>query len=110
MFKMKKHPYVIYMFLAFAPLLLLWCCRRYCCGDKNKDSRGRYSTIVAQYGDMSYDNTFSDDYSAEGGSFDGDDLEESSWGKSNRKRVLEMTNISDSEQHNGGLSLEEMNG
>ena len=53
---------------------------------------------------MSYDNTFSDDYSADG-SFDGD-IEES-WGKSG-KRVLEMGNVS--EQNGGELSLEEMNG
>jgi hypothetical protein len=103
----KEHPYVVYTLLAFVPLLLILCCRRYCCADKFKDSRGRYSTIAAQYGDMSYDNTFSDDYSAEGGSDDGDDLEES-WGKSGGKRVLEMTNIS--ERNNGDLSLEEMNG
>lgn len=107
--RFEEYPFVFYAVLAFVPLLLICCCRRYCCRP-SKESRGEYRAVAAQYGDMSFDNTFSDNYSDDGMSDDDNGMEdvEESWGKSG-KRVLEMGTIKKGES-NGGLSLEEMNG
>jgi hypothetical protein len=107
--RFEEYPFVFYAVLAFVPLLLICCCRRYCCRP-GKESRGEYRAVAAQYGDMSFDNTFSDNYSDDGMSDDDNGMEdvEESWGKSG-KRVLEMGTIKKGEP-NGGLSLEEMNG
>jgi hypothetical protein len=83
--------------LAILPLLLICLCRRYCCGgDKGNDNIGQYREVAAQYGDVNFDNTFSDAYSDDGSAGDDDDDDddgggdvEESWGKSG-KQVLEM--------------------
>lgn len=90
------------IFLAFAPLVLICLCRRYCCS-KPVDTRGEYRAVAAQYGDMTFDDAFADTYSDD----EQDDLEDDSWGKAGRS-ALEMSTLG--KEVNGGLSLEEMNG
>lgn len=107
-----------YGFFAFLPLILIGCCYKYCCGggrgkDGGKGGRGEYRAIANTYGDASFDNAFSDNFSDdEDGDGDGDDLEaDASWGKSNGRRVLEMTDLGNNTGRDDlGLSLEEMNG
>ena len=60
--------------------------------------------MAAQYGNMGYDNTFSEVYSDDE---DDMDLEDDSWGKSDR-RTLEMSNLGNG--HDDKLSMSEMNG
>jgi hypothetical protein len=96
--KINENPLAVYSILAILPLLLICLCRRYCCGgDKGNDNRGQYREVAAQYGDVNFDNTFSDAYSDDGSAGDDDDDDdddgggdvEESWGKSG-KQVLEM--------------------
>lgn len=97
--------FAAYAILIFMPLLLICCCWRYCCkGRSEKDTRGEYRTVAAQYGNMGYDNTFSEVYSDDE---DNGDLEDDSWGKSGR-RTLEMSNLGNG--HDEKLSMSEMNG
>ena len=68
--------------------------------------------MAARYGDMGYDNTFSDTLSDDEDDDDffnghGDVEQDDSWGRSG-KRTLEMSSLG--YERNGGLSLEEMNG
>jgi hypothetical protein len=110
--QIEESPLAVYSILAILPLLLICVCRRYCCGgDKANDERGQYREVAAQYGDVNFDNTFSDAYSDDGSAVDDDGDVEESWGKSG-KRVLEMGTIRNGNgaERNGGLSLEEMNG
>lgn len=99
------HPMASFSSLALLPLLLICCWRRYC---SKTDARGEYRAVAAQYGDINFDNTFSDTYSddEDEDGFGNGDVEDS-WGKSGR-RTLEMSSIG--KERNGGLSLEEMNG
>ena len=96
-----------YVSLAGAGLLLAFlfcCCCKFCCRKSKKadETRGKYRQIANTYGDPSYDNAFSADYSD-----DEDDLEDATWGQSNGRKVLEMKDLG---RRGGGLSLEEMNG
>ena len=113
------NPLLVLGVFAFVPLFLLCCCRWYCIRRSNarRDERGDYRAVAARYGDMRYDNTFSDTMSDDGDydDYDDDDFfnghgdveQDDSWGRSG-KRTLEMSNLGD--ERNGGLSLEEMNG
>lgn len=89
-----EYPLAVFAILAFVPMILLCCLRKYC-RDKSNDTRGEYRAVAAQYGNMGYDNTFSDAYSDdEDDDFvNGDgDVEDDSWGKSG-KRSLEMAGM-----------------
>ena len=108
------NPYLVLGVLAFVPLFLLCCCRWYCLRRSNarRDERGDYRAVAARYGDMGYDNTFSDTLSDDEDDDDffnghGDVEQDDSWGRSG-KRTLEMSSLG--YERNGGLSLEEMNG
>lgn len=107
----QNNPLVVLALLAFLPLFLLCCCRRYCCRSKSaEDTRGEYRAVAARYGDMTFDNTFSDTLSdEEDDDFENGygDIEDDSWGQSG-KRTLEMSSLGN--ERDGGLSLEEMNG
>ncbi|CAJ1965769.1 unnamed protein product [Cylindrotheca closterium] len=59
-----KNTYVLGGVGSILLLLLLCICRKCCCRSSRADERGQYRQVAAQYGDMKYDNTFSDDYSA----------------------------------------------
>jgi len=108
---------ILYGFLAFLPLLLICCCYKYCCGgnQKGRDVKGEYRVVANTYGDASFDNAFSDNFSddededfgskSNGNENNNGDVEES-WGKSGGKRVLEMSKLAAKDD----LSLEEMNG
>lgn len=50
------------LFLLCILRCLCCCCRR----SKSADEKGQYRQVAAQYGDSKYDNTFSDDFSADG--------------------------------------------
>jgi len=94
------HSLGFFVAVAMVPILLLCICRRFCCSGK-QDSRGEYRAVAARYGDMSFDNTFSDNFSDE--ELEGDP--EEAWGKSG-KRVMEMGSVTNGDR----LSLEEVNG
>ncbi|KAL3935893.1 MAG: hypothetical protein SGBAC_008672, partial [Bacillariaceae sp.] len=59
-----KNTYVLGGVGSILILLLLCICRKCCCRSSRRDERGQYRQVADQYGDMKYDNTFSDDYSA----------------------------------------------
>jgi hypothetical protein len=107
----QDHPLPVLVVLALVPLFLLCCLRKYCCRSKSAgDARGAYRAVAARYGDMAYDNTFSDTLSDdEDDDFHNGngDIEDDSWGRSG-KRSLQMSNLG--RKRNDGLSLEEMNG
>ena len=106
----EGHPLATYAMIAFVPLLLICCMRKYCRPKSALDTRGQYRAVAAQYGNMGYDNTFSDTFSDDE---DDDfvngngDIEDDSWGKSG-KRTLELPSLR--KEQNGGLTLAEMNG
>jgi hypothetical protein len=103
---MKEHPYIFYGSFALFSFVLVCCLRRIC--KVGNDSRGEYRAVAAQYGDMRFDNTFSDDYSTDGSLSLGEDEDiEESWSKSG-KRALEMGSLGSDK--NDGLTLEELNG
>ena len=106
------------------PLLLICVCykycRRCCCGGSTKDdARGEYRTIAATYGDASYDNAFSENFSDDE---DDNAFQDDSWDQAGGKRVLELGTLGKNTKSNGDagrsqrvgangrLSLEEMNG
>ena len=98
-------PLAAYLILLALPLLLICCCWRFCCRSKSAtDTKGEYRAVAAQYGNMGYDNTFSEVYSDDE---DDMDLEDDSWGKSGR-RTLEMSNLGNG--NDDKLSMSEMNG
>jgi hypothetical protein len=126
-----QHPYMCFgFFFLVLPCLIIVLLRRRLQQGRD-DSRGEYRTVAEG---MRFDNTFSDDYSADGeddfsdlngntGSNNGNgnngngDVEES-WSKSG-KRVIEMGNMGGKSASKSGsssspsedeLSLEEMNG
>ena len=106
-------------------MFAICCCWKHYCGGKSKGKdgqRGEYRAVASTYGDASFDNAFTDNFSDDddddfgfmnerntrndnNNNIDGD--VEESWGKSGGKRVLEMSNLSSSQDN---LSLEEMNG
>jgi hypothetical protein len=111
--------------LVFVPLILICIfykyCRRCCCGDSIKeDARGEYRAIAATYGDASYDNAFSENFSDD--EEDDNAFQDDSWDQAGGKRVLELGTLGKSAKSNGSggpnrrigangrLSLEEMNG
>jgi len=116
---------LIYTVFAFFPLFVICCCWKHYCGGKSKGKdgqRGEYRAVASTYGDASFDNAFTDNFSDDddddfgfmnerntrndnNNNIDGD--VEESWGKSGGKRVLEMSNLSSTQDD---LSLEEMNG
>jgi hypothetical protein len=84
-------------------LLLLCCCYScYFLGSRRRDDRGEYRAVAARFG-KSDDNAF-DDASSDGSFFDDEDFEDH-W-PPNQRMSLEMI----SQERNGGLTLEEMNG
>jgi hypothetical protein len=93
-----------FMVAVSVPFIIIVCCLLKFCFGKSKEQdtgRGKYRAI---------DNAFSDNVFSEDFSDDEDDLEnDSSWGESNGKRVLEMSKI---RRRNGDadLDLQEMNG
>jgi len=99
-----------YGVLAFLPLLIIGCCWKYCCGRSktNNSDKGEYRAVNNIYGDASYDNAFSEDFSDDDVGAD-DDLEDATWGGSNGRRVLEMSDLG-RRKGDGDLSLNEMNG
>jgi hypothetical protein len=107
----SQHSLGFYAGASLIPILLLFCLGRYVCRPKRPgDTRGEYRAVAARYGDMGYDNTFSDAMSDDEDDdfMDGHgDIEDDSWGKAG-KRTLELPKFK--KERNGGLSLKEMNG
>jgi hypothetical protein len=64
------NPYLLVGVAAMIPLLLICICRRWCCRGSSADDKGQYRQVAAQYGHSKYDNTFSDEYSADGSTGD----------------------------------------
>jgi hypothetical protein len=64
------NPFLLVGVAAMIPLLLICICRRWCCGGSSDEDKGQYRQVAAQYGDSKYDNTFSDEYSADGSTGD----------------------------------------
>ena len=99
-----KNTSTAFMLAVSLPFIIIACCLLKFCFGKSKQQdtgRGKYRAIDTAFSD----NVFSEDFSD-----DEDDLEnDSSWGESNGKRVLEMSKI---RQRNGDadLDLQEMNG
>ena len=98
-------------FGALVGALLFFCCL--CClclqnqRRRRRDNLGEYRAVRATFG--SARDTAFDDAASEGSYYDDDDdddYEEDDWKTGNRKASLEMV----SREHNGGLTLEEMNG
>lgn len=110
---------LVYSTVSFVPLLLILCCWKYYYGGKSKgnDVRGDYRAVSATYGDASFDNAFSDNFS------DDDDEDFGIIGTDRRKSnntveieeswaygstsTLEMSNLGNTQED---LSLNEMNG
>lgn len=84
-------------------ILLLCVLRCFCvCRQRRRDDLGEYRAVAAKFG-SAHDNAFDD--AASEGSFYDEDAEDDEWA-SGHKANLEMV----SREHNGGLTLEEMNG
>ena len=92
---------LLLILVAAVGVICLW--RSYKRRQADTAARGEYRAVAARYGDMSFDNTFSDVLSD-------DELEDDSWNVAGGKRVLEMSTLSNGRGDDDGLSLEEMNG
>lgn len=101
-----------FFFVGMSTILIFCLCRCfYCPGSQRvikKDDRGEYRAVAEQYGTCNDEVFFADGFSAPG-SFDEDDEEyQDDWSAGVSKSSIEM--VSQKEERNGGLTLEEMNG
>jgi len=65
-----SNPYVLGGAASIVLILLLCICRKCCCRPSRADEQGQYRQVAAKYSQMKYDDTFSDDYSADGSTGD----------------------------------------
>jgi len=108
----NDHPTVFFTLLV--ALVLLCLCRRRLFGHTGQQdataARGQYRAVADHYADIAFDDTFEDDFSAgdENEDYMSDDDDEEGWSNGG-KQVIEMKSLG-TDEPNGGLTLEEMNG